>query len=192
MKKHEPLKHPASRQQLEEVWKEHDGLGDEKFDPRVFFFLHGLCVCVHHCVCVCITVCVCESLCVCVMCVCYVCVFVCHGMCVCLSWYVCVYVTVCVCASLCVCVCVHHCVCVCITVCVCASLCVCVFHYQCVLIFHFTVADTNGDKHLDSREVEAFLLGEVRLDVLSDNERVFPILTAREWLISSRISVSSN
>jgi hypothetical protein len=31
----------GSQQQLEEVWKETDGLVDEKFDPMVFFHLHG-------------------------------------------------------------------------------------------------------------------------------------------------------
>lgn len=34
--------HPGSQQQLEEVWKETDGLTDEKFDPMVFFHLHDL------------------------------------------------------------------------------------------------------------------------------------------------------
>ena len=35
------MNQPASKKQLEEVWQEDDGLKDEEFDPRTFFFLHG-------------------------------------------------------------------------------------------------------------------------------------------------------
>ena len=41
LKKHEPLLHPGGRKQVEEVWNKQDGLGDENFDPKVFFFMHG-------------------------------------------------------------------------------------------------------------------------------------------------------
>ena len=40
-KHHEKLNKPASKQQFEEVWEEDDGLKDEEFDPKTFFFLHG-------------------------------------------------------------------------------------------------------------------------------------------------------
>ncbi|CAI8042527.1 Nucleobindin-1 [Geodia barretti] len=39
-KQHEKMYKPASKHQLEEVWEEDDGLKDEKFDPKTFFFLH--------------------------------------------------------------------------------------------------------------------------------------------------------
>ena len=38
---HEKLNHPASRKQFEEVWEKDDGLREEEFDPKTFFFLHG-------------------------------------------------------------------------------------------------------------------------------------------------------
>ena len=41
MKQHESLLHPGGRKQVEEVWKKQDGLVDEDFDPKVFFFMHG-------------------------------------------------------------------------------------------------------------------------------------------------------
>ena len=41
-KQHEKMYKPASKHQLEEVWEEDDGLKDEKFDPKTFFFLHGI------------------------------------------------------------------------------------------------------------------------------------------------------
>ena len=31
----------GSQAQLEEVWKDEDGLKDEQFDPKVFFRIHG-------------------------------------------------------------------------------------------------------------------------------------------------------
>ena len=42
-KQHEKMYKPASKHQLEEVWEEDDGLKDEEFDPKTFFFLHGMC-----------------------------------------------------------------------------------------------------------------------------------------------------
>ena len=40
-RKHEKLNHPGSKQQMEEVWEEEDGLEKDQFDPRTFFHLHG-------------------------------------------------------------------------------------------------------------------------------------------------------
>ena len=45
-KHHEKMYKPASKHQLEEVWEDDDGLKDEQFDPKTFFFLHGQC-CTH-------------------------------------------------------------------------------------------------------------------------------------------------
>jgi len=39
-KEHPKLHHPGSKDQLEEVWEESDGLNKDDFDPRTFFFLH--------------------------------------------------------------------------------------------------------------------------------------------------------
>ncbi|CAB3399881.1 unnamed protein product [Caenorhabditis bovis] len=39
---HENLKHPGSRDQLEEVWEESDHLEKDQFNPRTFFALHDL------------------------------------------------------------------------------------------------------------------------------------------------------
>ncbi|CAD6184999.1 unnamed protein product [Caenorhabditis auriculariae] len=39
---HEKLKHPGSRDQLEEVWEESDHLDKDSFNPRTFFALHDL------------------------------------------------------------------------------------------------------------------------------------------------------
>ena len=39
--KHQKLNHPAGKKQFEEVWNVQDGLDQEKFNPRTFFFLHG-------------------------------------------------------------------------------------------------------------------------------------------------------
>lgn len=39
-RKHEKLNHPGSKQQMEEVWEEEDGLEKEQFEPRTFFHLH--------------------------------------------------------------------------------------------------------------------------------------------------------
>ncbi len=39
---HDKMQHPASKKQLEDVWNNQDGLDDEEFNPRTFFFLHGL------------------------------------------------------------------------------------------------------------------------------------------------------
>ncbi|XP_070000048.1 nucleobindin-2 [Penaeus vannamei] len=39
---HEKLHHPASKQQLEEVWEEQDHMSKEEFKPEIFFHLHDL------------------------------------------------------------------------------------------------------------------------------------------------------
>uniref|UniRef100_A0A6M2E2Z4 Putative nucleobindin-2 isoform x2 n=1 Tax=Xenopsylla cheopis TaxID=163159 RepID=A0A6M2E2Z4_XENCH len=41
-KKHQPLHHPGSKQQLEEVWEKQDHMENQNFDPRTFFMLHDL------------------------------------------------------------------------------------------------------------------------------------------------------
>ncbi|KAG7211177.1 hypothetical protein KM043_010498 [Ampulex compressa] len=41
-KKHEPLHHPGSKQQLEEVWEKQDHMEDQDFNPKTFFHLHDL------------------------------------------------------------------------------------------------------------------------------------------------------
>ena len=40
-KHHEQLKHPASKEQLEEVWRADDGMTEEEFRPKTFFMMHG-------------------------------------------------------------------------------------------------------------------------------------------------------
>ena len=40
LREHERLKHPASKDQLEDVWEHQDGLNKEEFDPKTFFHLH--------------------------------------------------------------------------------------------------------------------------------------------------------
>ena len=35
------MQHPASKKQLEDVWEKQDGLKDEDFNPKTFFYLHG-------------------------------------------------------------------------------------------------------------------------------------------------------
>merc|ERR1719309_164555 len=37
---HEKIHHPGSKDQLEEVWEEADGLDKDDFDPKTFFNLH--------------------------------------------------------------------------------------------------------------------------------------------------------
>uniref|UniRef100_A0A914WA46 NACHT domain-containing protein n=1 Tax=Plectus sambesii TaxID=2011161 RepID=A0A914WA46_9BILA len=39
---HEKVKHPGSRDQLEEVWEDSDKMDKDNFDPRTFFALHDL------------------------------------------------------------------------------------------------------------------------------------------------------
>ncbi|XGW28569.1 hypothetical protein V3C99_008386 [Haemonchus contortus] len=39
---HEKLKHPGSRDQLQEVWEDTDKMDKDNFDPRTFFALHDL------------------------------------------------------------------------------------------------------------------------------------------------------
>jgi hypothetical protein len=47
-KKHEDLRHheklpqPGSKEQLEQVWEEDDGMNKETFNPRTFFHMHGM------------------------------------------------------------------------------------------------------------------------------------------------------
>jgi len=41
-KQHEPLHHPGSKQQLEEVWEKQDQMDNQEFNPRTFFHLHDL------------------------------------------------------------------------------------------------------------------------------------------------------
>ncbi|XP_046670959.1 nucleobindin-2 isoform X2 [Homalodisca vitripennis] len=41
-KKHDPIHHPGSKQQLEEVWEKQDHMEDQQFDPKAFFFMHDL------------------------------------------------------------------------------------------------------------------------------------------------------
>ena len=40
MREHEQLRHPASKEQLEDVWENLDGFNKEEFDPKTFFHLH--------------------------------------------------------------------------------------------------------------------------------------------------------
>ncbi|XP_065070363.1 nucleobindin-2-like isoform X2 [Rhopilema esculentum] len=40
LRKHEKMHEPGSKAELEEVWKEEDGLDPESFDPKTFFNLH--------------------------------------------------------------------------------------------------------------------------------------------------------
>jgi len=40
LRKHEKMHQPGSKAELEEVWKEEDGLDPESFDPKTFFNLH--------------------------------------------------------------------------------------------------------------------------------------------------------
>ncbi|CAK9798237.1 Nucb2 [Anthophora quadrimaculata] len=41
-KKHEPVHHPGSKQQLEEVWEKQDHMENEEFNPKTFFFFHDI------------------------------------------------------------------------------------------------------------------------------------------------------
>ncbi|KAK3912820.1 Nucleobindin-2, partial [Frankliniella fusca] len=41
-KKHDPLHHPISKPQLEEVWEKSDHMENQEFDPKTFFYLHDL------------------------------------------------------------------------------------------------------------------------------------------------------
>ncbi len=41
LRQHEKLKHPASREQFEDIWEQEDGMSEEDFDPKTFFHLHG-------------------------------------------------------------------------------------------------------------------------------------------------------
>ncbi|XP_021917817.1 nucleobindin-2 isoform X2 [Zootermopsis nevadensis] len=41
-KQHDPLHHPGSKQQLEEVWEKQDHMDNQEFNPRTFFHLHDL------------------------------------------------------------------------------------------------------------------------------------------------------
>ncbi|XP_011145754.1 nucleobindin-2 isoform X2 [Harpegnathos saltator] len=39
---HQPLHHPGSKQQLEEVWEKQDHMENQEFNPKTFFYLHDL------------------------------------------------------------------------------------------------------------------------------------------------------
>lgn len=39
-KDHDPVNHPGSKKQFEEVWKEEDEMVDEEFNPKTFFMMH--------------------------------------------------------------------------------------------------------------------------------------------------------
>ena len=41
LRKHEKLPKPVSKEQLEDVWEEDDGMAKEEFNPAVFFHMHG-------------------------------------------------------------------------------------------------------------------------------------------------------
>lgn len=41
LRKHDKLPKPASKDQLEQVWEEDDGMAKEQFDPKTFFHMHG-------------------------------------------------------------------------------------------------------------------------------------------------------
>lgn len=41
-KKHEPVLHPGSKQQLEEVWENQDHMEAEDFNPKTFFYMHDI------------------------------------------------------------------------------------------------------------------------------------------------------
>ncbi|XP_015126263.1 nucleobindin-2 isoform X2 [Diachasma alloeum] len=41
-KKHQPLHHPGSKQQLEEVWEKQDHMEDQDFNPVTFFYTHDV------------------------------------------------------------------------------------------------------------------------------------------------------
>ena len=40
LRHHEKINHPASEEQLEDVWEKEDGLNRDDFDPKTFFHLH--------------------------------------------------------------------------------------------------------------------------------------------------------
>ncbi|XP_026727800.1 nucleobindin-2 isoform X1 [Trichoplusia ni] len=42
IKHHEPLHHPGSKQQLEEVWEKQDHMDQQQFDPKAFFMMHDV------------------------------------------------------------------------------------------------------------------------------------------------------
>ncbi|XP_076681680.1 nucleobindin 1 isoform X2 [Andrena cerasifolii] len=41
-KKHDPVHHPGSKQQLEEVWEKQDHMDGADFNPKTFFFMHDI------------------------------------------------------------------------------------------------------------------------------------------------------
>ena len=41
LQKHDPMLHPASKEQLEKVWEEKDGMSLKDFDAKTFFYMHG-------------------------------------------------------------------------------------------------------------------------------------------------------
>ncbi|KAJ8737754.1 hypothetical protein PYW08_000349 [Mythimna loreyi] len=42
IKHHQPLHHPGSKQQLEEVWEKQDHMEQQQFDPKAFFMMHDV------------------------------------------------------------------------------------------------------------------------------------------------------
>ncbi|XP_076225062.1 nucleobindin 1 isoform X3 [Nomia melanderi] len=41
-KKHKPIHHPGSKQQLEEVWEAQDHMNPDDFNPKTFFYMHDI------------------------------------------------------------------------------------------------------------------------------------------------------
>ena len=41
LRHHDKLPQPGSKEQLENVWEEEDGMAKEEFNPRTFFHIHG-------------------------------------------------------------------------------------------------------------------------------------------------------
>ncbi|KZC04767.1 Nucleobindin-2 [Dufourea novaeangliae] len=41
-KNHEPVHHPGSKQQLEEVWEKQDHMDPKDFNPKTFFYMHDI------------------------------------------------------------------------------------------------------------------------------------------------------
>merc|ERR1712227_678655 len=41
-RQHDKLKHPMTKDQLEEVWEEQDHMDPQDFDPKTFFMMHDL------------------------------------------------------------------------------------------------------------------------------------------------------
>ena len=49
LRHHERLPQPGSKEQLEQVWEEDDGMAREEFNAKTFFHMHGeTCTCLLH------------------------------------------------------------------------------------------------------------------------------------------------